>query len=162
MHFLRRSLIEQCAQKIGDVVLDDQFFLIESFKQLVAQSIDGLALLVHHVVVFEQMLAGFEVLRFDGLLRSLDALGDHARFNRHALFHAEALQQRSNPLLGEDAHQVVFKREIETRCARIALASGASAKLVIDTPRLMPLSAEDVQATCGDDRFMLLRCISSA
>src|SRR5579885_751877 len=111
--FFRRVLVKDVAENGGDVVLDDELFLIETFEELVTQAIDGLTLLVHDVVVFKQVLAGLKVLRFDGLLRGLDALGDHARFNGHALFHAEALQQCADPLLGEDAHQVIFEREIE-------------------------------------------------
>ena len=45
-----------------DVIFEDQFFLVHAFEQLAAQAVDGLALLVHDVVVFEQMFAGFEVL----------------------------------------------------------------------------------------------------
>src|SRR5690606_4957456 len=40
--------------------------------------------------------------------------------------------------------------------ARIALASGAAAQLVVDAPRLVPLGADDVQAAGGDDRFVTL------
>ena len=54
------------------------------------------------------------------------------RLDGHAFFHAEALEQRADPLLGEDAHEVVFEREIEARGAGIALAAGAAAELVVD------------------------------
>ncbi len=96
------------------------------------------------------MFAGFEVLGFHRLLRGLDAAADQLRFDRHAFFHAQALQQVRDPLLGEDAHQVIFERQIEARGAGIALASGASTKLVIDAPRLVALGAENVQAADGD------------
>ncbi len=43
-------------------------FLVFSFERGAADGVDGFALLVHHVVVFEQVFAGLEVLRFDGLL----------------------------------------------------------------------------------------------
>ena len=49
--------------------LHDVLLLVDAFEQLAAHAVDRLALLVHHVVVFEQVFAGFEVLRFDGLLR---------------------------------------------------------------------------------------------
>src|SRR5438270_13218 len=39
-----------------------------------------------------------------------------------------------------------FQREVETRLARIALATGAAAKLVVDAARLVSLGAEHVQA----------------
>ncbi len=63
----------------GDDAFDDlgnPFLLILAFQQLAAHAVDRLALLVHHVVVFEQVLAGGEVLRLHGLLRGGDALGD--------------------------------------------------------------------------------------
>src|SRR5579863_6498554 len=89
------------------------------------------------------------MLAFHGLLRSLDAATDHVRFNRDALFHAQPLQQVRNPLLGEDAHQVVFEREIKAGRAGIALASGAPAKLIVDTPRFVALGTQNVQAADG-------------
>ena len=61
--------------------LDDALLLILAFEQRAAHAVDGLALLVHHVVVFEQVFAGCEVLRFDGLLRGRDALGDQLRLS---------------------------------------------------------------------------------
>ena len=129
-----------------DVVLEDEFFLIDAFEQLAAQAVDGLALLVHHVVVLEQMFAGFEVLAFDGFLRGFDAARDQLRLDGNAFFHAQPLQQVRDPLLGEDAHQVIFEREVEARGAGIALAAGASAKLVVDAARLVTFGAEDEQA----------------
>ena len=50
------------------------------------------------------------------------------------------------PLLGEDAHQVVFQREIEAGFAGVALTAGAAAKLIVDASRLVTLGAEDEQA----------------
>jgi hypothetical protein len=43
-----------------------------AFENLAAQRVDAFALLVHHVVVFEEVLADGEVLRFDLLLGALD------------------------------------------------------------------------------------------
>ncbi len=140
------ELVHQIAEDAGDVILEDQFFLIDTLEQLAAQAIDGLALLVHDVVVLKQMFAGFEVLGFDRLLRSLDTARDQPRFDGNAFFHAQPLQQVGNPFLGEDAHQVVFEREIEARGAGIALTAGASAKLVVDAAGLVTLGAENMQA----------------
>ena len=155
MRILAAVLVEQPAENVANVVLEDEFLLVEAFQQLPAQSVDRLALLVHHVVVLEQVFAGFEVLAFDRLLRRLDAPRDQLRLDRHALFHAQPLQQVRHPLLGEDAHQVVFQRQIEARRARIALAAGASAQLVVDAARLVTLGAEDEQAA-EPDHFVVL------
>src|SRR5262245_11282454 len=125
------------------------------FENLTAQRIDVLALLVHHVVVLEQMLADGEVLRLDLLLRAFDRAGHHAMLDRHAFFHAEPLHQAGDPIRAEDAHQVVFEREIEARRARIALAAGASAQLIVDPPRLVALGRDDVEAALVDNVLVL-------
>ena len=78
---LRRVLFEDVGEDGGDVVLGDELLLIDALHQLTAQAVDGLALLVHDVVVLEDVFAGLEVLRFDGLLRGFDAPGDHAAFD---------------------------------------------------------------------------------
>ena len=150
------ELVEDAAEDAADVVFEDELALLHAFKQLAAQAVDGFALLVHDVVVLEQMFARLEVLRLDGFLRALDALGDHLGLDGHALFHAQALQQGGDPLLGEDAHEVVFEREVEARLAGIALAAGAAAELVVDAPRLVALGAEDEEAAGLDDLLVLL------
>ena len=126
--------------------VQDALLLVAALQQLAAHAVDGLALLVHHVVVFEQVFAGVEVLRFDGLLRGRDALGDQPRFDGHVLFHAEPQHQVLHALAAEDAQQVVLQREEEARAAGVALAAGAAAQLVVDAARLVPLGADDVQA----------------
>ena len=55
----------------------------------------------------------------------------------------------------EDAHQVVFERQVEARRAGVALAAGAAAQLVVDAARLVALGAEDVQAAERDDLVVL-------
>ena len=71
---------------------DDALLLIVAFEQLAAHAVDGLALLVHDVVVFEEVFAGCEVLRFDGLLRaamrlviSLDSIGTSSSMPRRSI-----------------------------------------------------------------------------
>ena len=150
MHRLGRVLFHLCAEDVRNVVFENQFFLIDAVEQLVTRAVDRLALLVHHVVILEQVLTRFEVLRFNCFLRGLDAAADHLRLDGDAFFHAQALQQGRDPLLGEDAHQVVFERQIETGSAGITLAACTSAKLIVDTPGFVALGAHDVQATRGD------------
>ena len=93
----------------------DVLFLVLLFEQLLAHSIDGFALLVHHVVVLEDVFSGREVLAFDPFLRRFDLFGNHPGFDRHAFLHAEALHDARNTVGREDPHQVVFERHKETR-----------------------------------------------
>src|SRR6266446_8003374 len=54
----------------GDVFGDAKnvVTLVFSFQRGTPNAVNGLALLVHYVVVFEQVLAGIEVLGLDGFL----------------------------------------------------------------------------------------------
>src|SRR5205085_6537165 len=113
------------------------------------------ALLVHHVVVLEQMLAGLEVAPLHLLLGALDRLRHHPVLDGDALLHAEALHPRHQPLAAEDAHQIVLEGEVEARRAGIALAAGAAAERVIDAPRLVAPRAEDLPAAATADLLVL-------
>ena len=143
---------EHVRARVDDLVLGDVDL---AFEDLAAQRVDALTLLVHHVVVLEQVLADGEVLRLDLRLRALDGARDHAVLDRHAFFHAEPLHQAGDAVRPEDPHQVVFERQVEARRARVALAAGAAAQLVVDAPRLVALGAEDVQAAEVHDLVVL-------
>ena len=143
------------AAAVGDVLLRDVDVPLQDFA---AQRVDALTLLVHHVVVLEQVLADREVLAFHLPLRPLDGPRHHAMLDGDALFHAQPLHQAGDAVRAEDAHQVVFEREVEARRARIALAAGAAAKLVVDAARLVALGADDVQAA---ERYDVLVLVSA-
>jgi len=102
--------VEQVTRDRHDVVVRrDALALLEldvALEQLPAQRVDVLPLLVHHVVVLEQVLADGEVLRFDLALGALDRPGDHLVLDGHALFHAQPLHQSRDAIRAEDAHQV--------------------------------------------------------
>ncbi len=127
----------------------------DAFEQLAAQRVDVLTLLVHHVVVLEQVLAGGEVLRFHLLLRPLDGARHHPVLDGNAFLHPEPLHQARDAIRPEDAHQVVFEGQVEARRARIALAAGTAAQLVVDATGLVAFGAEDVQAAGPDDLGVL-------
>ena len=82
------ELIHQIAQDARNVIFEYELLLIDALEQLMAKAIDSFALLVHHVVILEQMFAGFEVLSFNRLLCGFDTPRDKPRLNRDALFHA--------------------------------------------------------------------------
>ena len=75
---------------------------------------DDLALIVHHIVEFEQVLAGIEVARLDLLLGFLQGLVDPGMDDRLAFLEAEALQHTVHPLGAENAHEVVLERQIKS------------------------------------------------
>ena len=75
---------------------------------------------------------------------------DELVLERVVLLHAEDLHPLGDPVAGEDAHEVVFERQVEAARARVALAAGTAAQLVVDAARLVALGADDVQAAGGD------------
>src|SRR6185437_5056512 len=107
------------------------------------------ALLINHaplgvrdIVVFQQLLAGVEVVLLDPALRTLDLAREHAAFDRLARLHAHPGHERLHARrVAEYAHQVVFERQVETARSRIALPAGTAAQLIVDAPRFMPLGA---------------------
>ena len=136
------------ARRALDGALDhhqDLLLQLDRLEHVLARAVDLLALLVHHLVVLEEALADLEVAVLDLLLGLGDGARDHARLDLLALGHAELLHRAGDPVAVEDPHQVVFQREEEAREARVALAAGAAAQLVVDAPRLMALGAEHVE-----------------
>ena len=79
--FVNRFLAER--QEILTAV--DDIFLGEAdltFEQLTSERVHALPLLVHDVVIFEEMLADGKVLGFDLALRPLDGPGHHLVLDR--------------------------------------------------------------------------------
>ncbi len=70
-----------------------------------------------------------------------------------ALHHA---RDAIHPVAAEQPHEIVFQREVELREPRIALATGPTAQLVVDAPRVVPLGADDSQTAGGDDLLVFL------
>ena len=140
---------------LGDVVELDHRHAGAEAQHHAAQPVDRLALLVHDVVVLEHVLADVVVVGLDLLLGPLDRPGEHAVLDLLPLLHAQRLHELGDALGGEDAHQVVFQRQEEDRGARVALAAGAAAQLVVDAPGLVALGAHDVEAAGGHHLVVL-------
>jgi hypothetical protein len=87
-----------------------------------------------------------EVALFHFLLRGLDAARHHAAFDGLAFLHSQAGEHVLHPVAGENPHQIVFERQKEPAGAGIALTTATTAELQVDTTRLVPLGADDVQA----------------
>ena len=109
------------------------------------RGVDDLALLVHHLVVLEDVLADLGVAGLDGVLRPLDGLGDHLRLDRHVVGKRLA-HHPVHGAGGEQAHELVLEREVEAALAGVALTAGAAAQLVVDAAALVALGAEHVEA----------------
>src|SRR5262249_53772099 len=112
--------------------LEHALLLALTLQDVAAEAVDDLSLLVHHVVVFEEVLADLEVARLHALLGGADGPGDQLVLDRLAFLHAQPLHDALDARGPEDAEEVVLEGEVEARGARIALAAGAPAELVVD------------------------------
>ena len=110
-----------------------------------ALGVDHRALLVHDLVVLEDVLAGLEVLLLDLGLRAADGPGDHLGLDRHVLRQVEPGHDRLDHGAVEPPHELVAEGQVEARLPGVALTSRAAAELVVDAPRLVALGAEDVE-----------------
>ncbi len=147
---------------VGDHVLHDLLPHIGDglLDRLVVHKVDALleddlALIVHHIVEFEQVFARIEVARLDLLLGLFQRPVDPGVGDGLIFLDAELAQHVVHALGAEDAHQVVFKREVEFGGARVALAARTAAKLVVDAPAFMALGAEHIEPA-GSQRDLLL------
>src|SRR5262245_14293385 len=111
------------AEQVGDHALAQRLDLVRHVLRVeygISELVDLAPLVVRDVVVFEQLLADVEVVRFDLALRALDRAGHEAVLDRLALGHPQALHDRVDALAGEDAQQRILERQEEARRARVA------------------------------------------
>ena len=148
-HVLGDQIVDHGMPHIGDHFADG--LVLHPFDALIE---DHLALIVHHVVVFQDVLADIEVARLDLLLCFLQRLVDPGMDDRLVLAQAELVQHAVELVGAEDAHQVVFERQKELGVTGIALAAGAAAQLIVDAAALMPFGAEHIKSA-GGERFFL-------
>ena len=84
--------------------------------------IDDLALVVHHVIVFNDLFADVVIARFDLLLRGLDGLGHpFGRRQRLAIFQVGTHHLRKQRVRPENSQQIVVEAQVEPRQPGITL-----------------------------------------
>ena len=66
-------------------------------QHLAALAIDDLALLVHHVVVLQHVLADLEVAAFQLFLGAFQRIGDHAVLDGGVLVNLQSVHQAGHP-----------------------------------------------------------------
>src|SRR6185503_21070874 len=107
---------------------------------------DDLALVIHHVVELDDLLADVVVARLDLLLSGFDRLADPGGYDRFAVLEILVHQPREHRLGPENAQQVVVEAEVEFRQARVTLTARTAAKLIVDSAALVALGSEHVKA----------------
>ena len=96
----------------ADDVLDhahDILTQVLAEEDLAALAVHDFTLLIHDIVILEDVLADVEVARLDLLLRVLDGIRDELVFDWLVLVHAELVHDARDAVRGEEAQQVVFE-----------------------------------------------------
>lgn len=78
-------------------------------EDLAALAVHDFTLLVHDIVILEDVLADVEVACLDLLLSVLDGIRDELVFDWLILVHAELVHDARDAVRGEEAQQVVFE-----------------------------------------------------
>ena len=141
----RHIAIDQTADHVGAHVAG-VFADIGFGQDVVALVIDDFALVVGNVVVFQNLLAHIEVAAFYFALGAFDLAGENAGFDGDAALGGETVENRGGTIKRKQAQQRVFKRQVKTAGAGVALTAGAAAQLVVDAAAFVALGADDVQA----------------
>ena len=115
-----------------------------------------MALVIGDVIEFQEILAHIEVMPFNFALRAFDGLVERPVRNGLTTLASERDEHIFHSWREEYAHQIVFEREIEGRRTRVALPSGSTPKLIVNTARFVPLSAYDVQSADLENLVVLL------
>ena len=119
--------------------------------------VHDLALVVHDIVVFDNLFADIVVARLDFFLCGFNRFGHPSRRRqRFAVFEVGAHHLGEHGVGAEDAQQLVIKAEIKPRQAGVTLTTRASAQLVVDATALVAFGTEHEQTPGGDDPRLVL------
>ena len=79
-------------------------------KGVSALTVNHLALLVHHIVIFQKAFTDTEVVFLDFFLRPFDGFRNDFVLNYFAFFQAHSVHQGGDSFRTEQPHKVVFQR----------------------------------------------------
>ena len=106
-------------------------FHIFAHQHRSALGVNDFALLVHHVVILQNVFTNFKVARFNPPLCRFNLFRQHLYIHRNLIAGVQPFNQPLNPLGTEQAHQIIFQRHIKPRRARVALPARTAAQLVV-------------------------------
>mmetsp|Transcript_22686 Transcript_22686/g.37284 ORF Transcript_22686/g.37284 Transcript_22686/m.37284 type:complete len:344 (-) Transcript_22686:1815-2846(-) len=137
-HVLINQIINHLIAHVrGDLV---QVFGLHDFAALAK---DDLALVIHYIIKFQELLADVKVATLDLGLCTLQRFVHPWVHNRLAFLKAKCFQHLVQTVRAKDAHQVVFERQVERCAAGIALTTRTTAQLVVDTAAFVTLRGQN-------------------
>ena len=116
--------------------------------------VDPVALLVHHLVVTQHVLADVEVVALHLGLRVLDGAVHQPGLDGLVVVHPQPRHEAADAVAAEAPHELVLQAQVETAAAGVAQTAGAAAELVVDAPGLVPLGAHDAETAQAPHLFL--------
>ena len=120
--------------RIDYVVLHvtDLSLQILTFEDATALSVDDLTLLVHNLVILQNILTDFEVLAFHLSLDALNGVGDNLGVDRNVIRDIQSVHQRFHALTVEANHEIIAHGQVEAGNTRVTLTTGTTTQLVVN------------------------------
>jgi hypothetical protein len=111
-----------------------------------ALPVNHLPLLVHDIIILDQLFAYVEIVSFNLGLGVFNGPADHVVFDGLSLLHAQFLHDAGDAFAAEYAQKIIFKGQIKSRRTGIPLPAGPTAQLIVDAAAFMPFGAENVKS----------------
>jgi len=141
---------------------DNAVSQVFTVKHAFSFAINDFSLLIHDLVIFQQMLTNGKVIALHLFLCVFNRFGKHPCFNRLVLCHAHRIYQLHCLFGAKQTHQVILQRDIETGFAGVTLTTGTPTQLVINTSGFMTFRTDDFQTTQLCNAFAQLNVRTTA
>ena len=152
---------------LGDACVDDGgqhlvhetgnlFLQVVTVQNTATVLVDGFALAVEHIVILEHVLTLLGVTTLNVGLRGGNGTADNLGVQCGVLGGRGHKAGRHAGV--EQTHELIGQRQVEAGLARIALTTGTTAQLVVDTAGLVALGTKHVQTTELGDLLVLCFC----
>ena len=138
MRLILNDLFEHISQIFRD---------ISSAQNLLTLFVDNGALLIHDIIVAEDLLTRIEVAGFQLLLGVLDGVGERLGLQRQIVLYTQRFHKVLDTFTAKDAQKIVFQTQEKPGCTGIALTPCTATQLVVDAACFMAFGADNIQAT---------------
>ena len=141
-------------QQVGKLLaqhFDNLFPQIVALEDAFPVGVDDFPLGVQHIVKVQQMLADIEMVALHLDLGAADGLGNQLVLNGNVGVHSAPAHHRLDAVAAKALHQFILEGHIELGTARIPLAAGAAAQLIVNAAGVVMFGAEDMETAQGHD-----------
>ena len=136
-----QNLVHHLAAHIGNRLGD-----LLAFHNFPSLRKHNFALLIHHIIIFEDIFAHVKIVRFHLGLGAGERARNPGMDNRFALFQTKPFEHAVHAVGAENAHQIIFQTQEKAAAPWVALPPGAPAQLIVNAAAFVPLSANHAQA----------------